>query len=70
VVRAGFALGTILNAMCTSDRNRPIEADEMPAEVDFTKGVRSLHHIPVGAEVFLPASIEQSVWEYDSPKAE
>jgi hypothetical protein len=42
----------------------------MPAEIDFSKGVRGLHHIPAGAKVFLPASIERSVWEYYSRKAE
>lgn len=42
----------------------------MPTEVDFSKGVRGLHHIPASANVFLPASIERSVWEYFSEKAE
>ena len=42
----------------------------MPDEIDFSKGVRGLHHIPPGAKVFLPASIERSVWEYFSEKAE
>jgi len=46
------------------------EDKEMPAEIDFSKGVRGLHHIPPGARVFLPASIERSVWEYFSAKAE
>jgi hypothetical protein len=49
---------------------RPIDEDEMPAEVDFSKGVRGLHHIPAGAKVLLPVSIERSVWEYFSGKAE
>jgi len=44
--------------------------DEMPAEIDFSKGVRGLHHIPPGAKVFLPTSIERSVWEYFSRRAE
>jgi hypothetical protein len=44
--------------------------NQMPAEIDFSKGVRGLHHIPPGARVFLPASIERSVWEYFSAKAE
>jgi hypothetical protein len=39
-------------------------------EIDFSKGVRGLHHIPHGAAVFLPTSIERSVWEYFSGKAE
>ena len=50
--------------------DRPTEDDKMPAEIDFSKGVRGLHHIPAGAKVFLPASIERSVWEYFSGKAE
>ena len=49
---------------------RPIDNDPMPDEIDFHKGVRGLHHIPPDAKVFLPASIEQSVWQYFSAKAE
>jgi hypothetical protein len=49
--------------------NEPIEND-MPSEVDFSKGVRGLHHTPPDAKVFLPASIERSVWRYFSKKAE
>jgi hypothetical protein len=49
---------------------QPIEDDDIPAEVDFSKGVRGLHHIPPDAKVFLPASIERSVWQYFSKKAE
>jgi hypothetical protein len=33
------------------------------AELDF-------HHIPPGAKVLMPASIEKSVWTYFSDKAE
>jgi hypothetical protein len=44
--------------------------DDMPAEVDFSKGTRGRHHVPAEATVFLPASIERSVWEYFSDKAE
>jgi len=33
-------------------------------------GVLGLHYIPAGAKVFLSASIERSVWEYFSGKAE
>lgn len=47
-----------------------IEDDKMPAQIDFSKGTRGLHHIPAGIKVFLPASIERSVWEYFSVKAE
>jgi len=46
------------------------EDETMKREIDFSKGVRGLHHIPSGAKVFLPASIERSVWEYFSAKAE
>jgi hypothetical protein len=51
-----------------SDERR--EDMDMPAEIDFSKGVRGLHHIPAGAKVLMPASIERSVWEYFSGKAE
>ena len=44
--------------------------DPMPEEIDFRNGARGLHHIPADAKVFLPASIEQSVWQYFSAKAE
>ena len=47
-----------------------IDDDGMPAEIDFSKGIRGLHHIPPGTKIFLPTSIEQSVWEYFSGKAE
>lgn len=50
--------------------DRSVENDGMPAEVNFSKAVRGLHHIPAGAKVFLPVSIERSVWEYFSGKAE
>jgi len=50
-------------------KDRPIDAD-MPAEIDFSKGIRGLHHTPPGARVLMPASIERSVWEYFSGKAE
>ena len=50
--------------------NLQIEDDGMPAEIDFSKGIRGLHHIPPGANVLMPASIEKSVWEYFAGKAE
>ena len=50
--------------------NQPIEDDDMPAEIDFTKGVRGLHRVPPDARILMPASIERSVWEYFSSKAE
>lgn len=34
--------------------NRSTEDDNMPAEIDFSNGVRGLHHIPSGAKVFCP----------------
>lgn len=49
--------------------NQPID-EEIPAEIDFGKATRGRHHIPAEATVFLPASIERSVWEYFSDKAE
>ena len=51
-------------------KNRPLEENNMPAEIDFSKGVRGLHHIPPGARVLMPVSIEKVVWEYFSGKAE
>ncbi|MFN0103737.1 MAG: hypothetical protein ACKV2U_16820 [Bryobacteraceae bacterium] len=44
--------------------------DEMPAEIDFSKAERGRHHMPAASQVFLPVSIERSVWEYFSDKAE
>ena len=31
--------------------NQPMDNDEIPAEIDFSKGVRGLHHIPAKAKV-------------------
>jgi hypothetical protein len=50
--------------------DRTVEDDGMPSEIDFSKGVRGLHHVPSGSKVFVPASIERSVWEYFARKAE
>ena len=50
--------------------DQPIQDDSMPTEVDFSQGVRGLHHIPPTAKVFVPASIERSVWQYFSAKAQ
>ena len=36
--------------------NQPIEDNDLPAEIDFSKGVRGLHHIPPGDKVLMPAS--------------
>jgi len=49
---------------------RMIDNDDMPAEIDFSKGVRGLHHLPPDAKILMPAAIERSVWEYFSGKAE
>jgi hypothetical protein len=49
--------------------DQPIDDYDMPSEIDFSQGVRGLHHIPAGAKVFLPTLIERSVWEYFSAKA-
>lgn len=46
------------------------EDTDMPAEIDFSKGVRGLHHIPPGSRIFMPTAIEQSVWTYFANKAE
>jgi hypothetical protein len=51
-------------------KNRPVDDNDMPAEIDFGKGVRGVHHIPPGAKVLMPVSIERSVWEYLSGKAQ
>jgi len=48
----------------------PVDDDNMPVEIDFSKGVRGRRHIPASATVFLPAAIERSVWEYFSGKAQ
>jgi hypothetical protein len=45
--------------------NLPLNDDEMPAEIDFSKGVRGLHHIPAGAKVFMPAEVLQRDIEMD-----
>jgi hypothetical protein len=42
----------------------------MPNEIDFSKAVRGAHHIPTEARMFLPVSIERSVWEYFSTRAD
>jgi hypothetical protein len=48
----------------------PSEDETVPAKIDFSKGVRGLHHIPPSAKVFAPASIERGVWEYFATRAE
>jgi hypothetical protein len=36
----------------------PLDNDGMPAGIDFTKGVRGLHHIPPDRKVLMPAAAE------------
>jgi hypothetical protein len=48
----------------------PSEDEKMPVEIDSSKAVRGLHYIPLSARVFLPASIERSVWQYFPIKTE
>jgi hypothetical protein len=50
--------------------NQPVDEDHLPVEVDFSKGTRGLHHIPQSAKIFLPASIERTVWLYFSQIAQ
>jgi hypothetical protein len=50
--------------------DQPMEDNEIPAEIDFRNGVRGLHHISPGGRVLLPVSIERSVWEHFSGKAQ
>ena len=50
--------------------NPQIDNDEIPGEIDFSKGVRGLHHIPSDAKILMPASIDKDVWEYFAAKAE
>jgi hypothetical protein len=50
--------------------NQRRDENDMPAEVDFSRAVRGLHHIPADAKVLMPAAIERSVWEYFSAKAD
>jgi hypothetical protein len=50
--------------------DKPVEDPGTPSEIAFGRGVRGFHHIPAQAKIFLPVSIEKSVWEYFSDKAE
>lgn len=51
-------------------KDKPTRDDSVPAEIDFSKGVRGLHHVPPNAKVFVPAPIERDIWEYFSRKAQ
>lgn len=44
--------------------------DDMPAEIDFSKAVRGVHHIRPAERILMPALIEKNVWEYFAGKAE
>lgn len=46
------------------------EEQDIPAEIDFSKGVRGLHHVARDTKVMVPVTIARSVWEYFSGKAE
>jgi len=50
-------------------KDREIDENDMPSEIDFGKATRGLHHIPPDANVFMPVSIERTVWEYFFHKA-
>ena len=50
--------------------NNQSPENDMPAEIDFSKAARGVHHIPPGETIFMPASIEKNVWEYFAGKAE
>lgn len=45
------------------------DGTDMPAEIDFKRGTRGLHHIPTDERVLIPVSVERAVWEYFSAKA-
>src|SRR5438046_600242 len=51
-------------------KDREMDENGMPSEIDFSKATRGLHHIPPDAKVLMPVSIEKTVWEYFSGKAE
>ena len=44
--------------------------NELPPEIDFTGGSRGRHHLAQGSKVFMPVSIEGSVWNWFADKAE
>ena len=41
--------------------NQPIEDSDIPAEIDFSKGVRGFHHIPAGATIWMPPPTKERV---------
>ncbi len=51
--------------------SEPIDEDSgIPEDIDFSKATRGRHYIPPDAQIFYPVSIERSVWEYFSDKAQ
>jgi hypothetical protein len=50
--------------------NNQSPENDMPADIDFSKAARGLHHILPGEKIFMPASIEKNVREYFAGKAE
>lgn len=47
-----------------------LAADDMPDEIDLSRGVRSLHYLPLDAEErALKASLESGEWKLASDQA-
>ena len=42
--------------------NLPANEDGLPAEIDFSNGISGFHHIPAGAKVLTPLSIERNIF--------
>jgi len=36
-------------------KDQPLDDSDMPAEIDFSKGIRGLHHIPPGEASICPS---------------
>ena len=51
-------------------KHRGMDENGMPSEIDFSQATRGLHHIPPDAKVLMLVSIEKTVWEYFTGKAE
>jgi len=47
--------------------NLPAHEDGLPAEIDFSNGISGFHHIPAGAKVLTPLSIERNIFGSISP---
>jgi hypothetical protein len=50
-------------------KEQPDNESNPATEIDFSQGVRGLHHIPAGAKVLVPVAIEEGVWQYLADKA-